>query len=409
MHRHITLPSLLTLVLVSAPLTGAEPPAEFFFHKGDRIVFLGDSITQQYRYTSTVELYLTTRFPKWDMTFLNAGISSDTATGGANRFADHVLVEEPSAITINFGMNDAFGPHLAQIYIKSTESMILAAKKAGARVAVLSPNAVDVRAQPKLKAQLQAQEKFYAPLRELARKHNVPFVDQYAVTRKAMEMIAADDSPVHPFPDGIHTDGTGGLLMAHAILVSLNAPAVVSDLSIDAPSKKATTTDCEIEQMKITPSRITFWRTDRALPMPIRPDWRPILPYVNQLRDLNYYGLKVTGLPAGEYALSIDSKKVGEFTAAELSQGVNLGNLPTGGLFDHGEEVLKMIEAKNRMVINRFFEVVVYRSPDWLADVAKERKPAEMKKRLAKIQAMQAEIYKKARPVAHRFELRSLK
>ena len=100
------------------------------------------------------------------------------------------------------------------------------------------------------------------------------------------------------------------------------------------------TTDCDIEEMKITSDRITFWRTDRALPLPIRPEWRPILPYVNQLRDLNYYGLKVIGLHAGSYALSIDSKKVGEFTAEELSQGVNLAiSLPD--LLTEGLEVCR--------------------------------------------------------------------
>ena len=64
-----------------------------------RIVFLGDSITEQYQYSSYIELYLTTRFPKWNLTFLNAGIGGDTATGGASRFTSHVLAEKPSALT----------------------------------------------------------------------------------------------------------------------------------------------------------------------------------------------------------------------------------------------------------------------------------------------------------------------
>ena len=52
---------------------------EFFFKSDDRIVFLGDSITEQYQYSTDIELYLTTRFPKWNLTFLNAGIGGDTA------------------------------------------------------------------------------------------------------------------------------------------------------------------------------------------------------------------------------------------------------------------------------------------------------------------------------------------
>src|SRR5262249_30178938 len=75
--------------------------AEFFFKPGDRIVFLGDSITAQYQYSTYIELYLTTRFPEWKLTFLNAGISGDTANGGAGRFQKTVLDDKPTAVTIN--------------------------------------------------------------------------------------------------------------------------------------------------------------------------------------------------------------------------------------------------------------------------------------------------------------------
>src|SRR5437879_4777599 len=89
----------LTLFLL-AGLLQAESPKQFFFKEGDRIVFLGDSITEQYQYSTEMELYLTTRFPKWNLTFINAGIGGDTANGGAGRFQAHVLAEKPTAVTI---------------------------------------------------------------------------------------------------------------------------------------------------------------------------------------------------------------------------------------------------------------------------------------------------------------------
>ncbi|HTU17917.1 MAG TPA: SGNH/GDSL hydrolase family protein [Gemmataceae bacterium] len=405
--------TLLLSVVVSAPLTAADDAKSFFFHKGDRIVFLGDSITEQYQYSTDIELYLTTRFPGGDKTFLNAGIGGDTATGGANRFTQHVLAEKPTALTIDFGMNDggygAFNPGAAKNYINKTEQMLQAAKQAGVRVALISPNAVEVRARPQLKTYLETQQKFYAPLKALAEKYKVPFVDQYAVTRKVLDKIAADEANVHPFPDGVHTNGPGGLLMAHTILVGLNAPAVVSDVVIDAADKKAKSTDCTIEELRISTGTISFQRKDKALPMPIQPDWRPMLPYVNDLKDLNYYGLKVTGLNGGKYALSIDGKKVGEYAADELSKGVNLGNLGAGALFEQGQAVFKMINEKNNVVHGRFRGVVMVNAPDWLADVAKERKPTELKKRMEKIQSMQEAIYKKVQPTTHRFELKAMK
>jgi lysophospholipase L1-like esterase len=413
MPRNTPFLTLLVFVFVSAPLAAADDAKDFFFRKGDRIVFLGDSITEQYQYSTDIELYLTTRFPGGDMTFLNAGIGGDTANGGANRFARHVLAEKPTALTIDFGMNDGgyggFNPGAAKNYINKTEQMLQAAKQAGVRVALISPNAVEVRVRPNLKTYLETQQKFYAPLRKLAEKYDVPFVDQYAVTRKVLDTIAANDVDVHPFPDGVHTNGPGGLLMAHTILVGLKAPAVVSDVVIDAAGKKAKGTDCTVEELNVSSESISFQRKDKALPMPIQPDWRPILPFVNDLKNLNYYGLKATGLNGGKYALSIDGKKVGDYTAEELSLGVNLGNLGEGPLFEQGQAVFKMINEKNNLVHGRFRGVVMFNAPDWLADVAKERKPAELKKRMEKIQSMQEAIYKKASPTTHRFELKAMK
>lgn len=403
--------SLLALALVAAPVSAAEDAKDFFFHKGDRIVFLGDSITEQYQYSTDIELYLTTRFPHGSMTFINAGIGGDTATGGARRFAQHVLAEKPAALTIDFGMNDGgyggFNSGAAKNYISKTEEMLRVAQKAGVRVALISPNAVEVRSRPQLKTYLETQRQFYAPLKDLAEKYTVPFVDQYAVTRKILEKIAADQAGVHPFPDGVHTNGPGGLLMAHTILTGLKAPALVSDVQIDIAAKDTKTIDCLVEGLKATSDGVSFQRKDKALPMPIQPDWRPILPYLSDLKDLNYYGLKVKGLNGGKYDLSIDGHKVGEYTSEELSKGVNLGNLATGPLFERGQKVVQMITEKNDIVHKRFRQVVMVPPPPyWLADVYAERKPKELKKLQTEIQERQKEIYEKVQPMTHRFELK---
>lgn len=414
MYRSTPPLTLLAFVLVSAPLFAADDAKYFLFRKGDRIVFLGDSITEQYQYSTYIELYLTTRFPGGDMTFLNAGISGDTATGGAHRLAEHVLAEKPAVLTIDFGMNDggygAFNPGAAKNYINKTESMLQAAQKAGVRVALVSPNAVEVRTKPGLKTYLETQKEFYAPLKELAEKYKVPFVDQYAVTRKILEKIAADNAKVSPFPDGVHTNGPGGLLMAHTILTGLKAPAVVSDAEIDIAGKETKTIDCTVENLNVTSDGVSFQRKDKALPMPIQADWRPILHYLHDLKDLNYYGLKVKGLNGGKYTLSIDGQKIGDYTAEQLSRGVNLGNKGKGPLFEQGQEIFGMIRAKNEIVHKRFRQVVMVPPPPyWLVDVYNERKPKELKKLMAEVQERQKAIYEKAQPTTHRFELKAMK
>jgi lysophospholipase L1-like esterase len=419
MRRIGVIAFLLFLLVVAAP-PAAEPTSGFFFQKGDRIVFLGDSITEQYQYSSVIELYLTTRFPQWNLTFINAGIGGDTASGGAGRFPNHVLAEKPTAVTINFGMNDAgygaFNPNSQKNYVAKTEQMVDMAKKAGVRVALLSPNAVDRRVQERFKLYLETQKEFYAPLKDIASKYGMAFVDQYAVTRAGLEKMEADEAiKVKPFGDGFHTSSPGGLFMAHAILTGLKAPPAVSDVTIDAKASKATASGCKVEKLQAAESSVTFQRTDEALPIPVQMDWETLLPYVNQLKDLNWYGLKVTGLAAGKYALKIDGKEVATYSAEQLAAGVNLGNLTSGPIYDQSAKVWAAINDKNKLVHARFRGVVMFdagKLPDWLADLndtIKERKPKELAKRTEQIAERQAEVYKLAQPVPHTFELTAVK
>lgn len=401
----------IALLLTTAAATFAD---DFFFKPNDRIVFLGDSITEQYQYSTDIELYLTTRFPKWNLTFINAGISGDRAQGGKGRFAEHVLAEKPTAVTINFGMNDAgygaFNADLQKQFTEGTEAMLKMAKQAGVRVAVVSPNAVDRRVQDRFKLYLETQKTFYAPLKDLSAANGAAFVDQYAITRAGLERMEADKAEnVKPFGDGFHTSPNGGLFMAHAILTGLNAPSLVSHVGIDrnsfGPGSGAKTQGCTISQEKKTDNGVSFDRLDEALPIPVQGDWVSLLPYVNNLKDLNRYELLVAGLAAGKYAVLIDGVEVAVHTADELASGVNLGNVTKGPVYDQSQKVFNAINQKNGMVHQRFRGVVMFGAPDWLADVAAERKPKELAKRSEQIAAKQAEIYQMAAPVKRHFDV----
>ncbi len=250
--------AFIGLILATSPALAGDKP--FFFQKGDRVVFLGDSITEQYQYSNDIELYLTTRFPEWKIFFLNAGIGGDTANGGAGRFQKHVLDEKPTAVTINFGMNDGgykdFDEKRNANYVAKTTAMLEAAKAAGVRIALISPNAVDRRVHERFKLYLETQKQFYAPLKEIAAKNGAAFADQYAVTRAALERMEKDDpmaKTAKPFGDGFHTASPGGLLMAHAILTGLNAPAKVTDVVIDGG--KAQTERCKASRSRPAPRK----------------------------------------------------------------------------------------------------------------------------------------------------------
>src|SRR5512143_2805290 len=95
---------LLTLplfVLCSAAL--AQQP--FFLRNGDRVVFYGDSITDQRLYTTFAETYVVTRFPSRNISFTHSGWGGDRVTGGAGgpidvRLWRDVVPFNPTVVTI---------------------------------------------------------------------------------------------------------------------------------------------------------------------------------------------------------------------------------------------------------------------------------------------------------------------
>jgi lysophospholipase L1-like esterase len=406
--------ALAVAALTATPLLAQ--PKSFFFQPNDRVVFLGDSITEQYQYSTYIELYLTTRFPKANFVFLNAGIGGDTANGGANRFQLHVLDDKPTAVTINFGMNDGgygkFDEGRNKTYREKTEAMLKVAKDAGVRVALCSPNAVDPRVKSNGAEYFETQKQFYAPLKDIAAKYDMPFADQYAVTRSAVEAMTKDDPKAEkakPYYDGFHTSPPGGLLMAHAILTQLKAPPLVSHVghSVGSGVKEI---GCQVTDLTSSDTAVSFTRTDDALPLPIQKDWLPMLPYTNELKDLNRYELLVTGLKAGKYDVLIDGVTVATHTNKELAEGVNLGNATSGPVFDHAQKVFEAINKKNGLVADRFFNVLRFNPPGWVKidDLAGQKK-AEAAKRLPKIEAEQKKVNDLAQPKPHKWEVKAAK
>ncbi len=216
-----------------------------------------------------------------------------------------------------------------------------------------------------------------------------------------------------PFPDGFHTAPPGGLLMAHAILTGLNAPALVSDVVIDVtagtPKSEAKGAKFVGKVVFIDDTTVAFTRLDDALPLPVQKDWLPMLPYTNELKDLNYYGLTVKGLKDGDYAVSIDGVEAAKFTAKQLAEGVNLGNLASGPIWDQGKKVLDAINAKNRIVHGRFRGILLGGDPYWATAPGQKRKASELKTRLEEIEAAQEDVFKLAKPIARKFEIKPAK
>ncbi len=268
---------LSLLVIVLAGLTTPARAADFFFKDGDTVVMIGDSITEQYLYSSYVEMWTVTRFPAWKLTFRNTGIGGDTSGGGNGRFQRDVAAYHPTAMTVDFGMNDGgytpFNEGRFRNYMNGLQGMAAKAKKAKIRVAWITPQPRDTGDQGPtalIDYYNRTLEKFSAGVKEIAEKNDGLFVDQFHPYLAVLDKARAASSKYNRITggDAVHPGPPGQALMAASILKGLHFPALVASVEIDAAgkSKEATAKNCSVSDLVIKESGITFSQLDQALP-----------------------------------------------------------------------------------------------------------------------------------------------
>jgi lysophospholipase L1-like esterase len=406
---------LVVAALAVAALPRAVSAAgqdNFFFKEGDKVVMLGDSITEQYLYSTYVELWSITRYPSWKLTFRNVGIGGDTSPGGNGRFKRDVAALHPTALTVDFGMNDGgyggFVPDRYKAYMNGLQGIAHQATAAQIRVAWITPQPLDTAEQGKtaLTGYNQTLEKFSAGVEEIAQKNDGVFVDQFhpylAVLDKAR--TATERYPRITEGDAVHPGPSGQALMAGSILKGLHFPGLVSSAEIDAAEGKVVRAErCKVTDVEGKEGHIRFRRQDEALPFyPAKA--AGILKWLPLRDELNDYHLKVTGLKAGRYEVRLGGTRVAEYPAEGLAAGVNLAGpaLEKGPVAEQVKAIEKAVEDKNRYFHERIFRGVVLAPvnvPDFLGlkltpTEIEAKRQAAVKERLEKMPELDDAIQK---------------
>src|SRR5438132_3905145 len=238
--KSISTKLLVPIFLAFAFATSAFA-GDFLIHDGDRVVFLGDSITEQRLYTTYIEAYALTRHPNWNLTFRNVGWGGDTSwlrqrahpdekqLFAADEAAQQKMVEEsvgkglsrdvlplkPTFVTVKFGMNDhsyqPFREDIFRAYVRSQTEIAKVLGANGARVAFLTPQPIEEK-KPDLDkdARNQSLRRFSDGLKEVVAKSGAAFVDQFDPymtillrerATNAAGFIGGGDA-VHPGPIG---------------------------------------------------------------------------------------------------------------------------------------------------------------------------------------------------------------
>jgi lysophospholipase L1-like esterase len=339
---------------------------------GDKMVFLGDSITEQRIYTRFVMDYFALRYPGANITFRNAGWGGDTSPGGLNRLQRDVLSLKPTIVSICFGMNDAgYGPFKQDVYdryMTGMQGLVTELKKAGVKVVLLTPGCVDSDNNSDLNGYNDTLSRFAKGIVDLATKENLPVYNIHTLMFDAQTKAKKDDPNFTMIPDSVHPNDRGHILMAYGLLKALGCTEHASGLTIDIAKSAAITDRCKIKDLKITPDSIIFTRTDEALPIYFSQDAQAMFKYCPLVDELNQYRFKVTGL-SGNWKLTVQGIDVGTFTSDELTSGINLSTY-AGPWQKLGEDIDDLARNQEQMYFVRWREI----SPAaWLSDDAKAK------------------------------------
>jgi len=410
------LPCLL-LCWASGALAKETPKDAFYLKNGDRVVFYGDSITEQRLYTSFAETYIVTRFPKLNVTFVHSGVGGDRVGGGwmgpiDPRLDRDAIPYKPTAMTIMLGMNDAsykpFDQPTFDTYAAGYRHILDKMKAAdpGVRFTLIEPSPFDDVTRkpgwdPGYNSVLLKYSDFVKQL-AASQKQNVADLNGpvVAMLEKANAADAAGAQKI--IPDRVHPAPGGHLIMAEGLLKAWNAPSLVAGVTIDAAGKRASGTNTAVSGLAFSGGMLTWTQTDSALPFPLDTKDETLMLAVRSsdfVAALDNEPLMVTGLASGSYTLKIDGEPVGTFTTDQLKAGINLALLPT--------PMLKQAQAVHALTWkHNDIHSLRWRSVDFpfLGD-----KSPGVRKALDGLDALEADVVRQqhaaAQPKPHKFAL----
>jgi len=405
------------LLLAAAALLSLSAQDAFHLQDKDRVVFFGDSITDQRLYTTFVETYALTRFPDRQIAFTHSGWGGDRVTGGGGggirvRLSRDVVAYKPNVVTIMLGMNDgryrAFDEQIFNIYSSGFNNIVqtLTKELPGVRITGIIPSPYDdVTRAPMFSGGYNDVLLRYGKfIQEQAgpRKLTVADLNTQVVAMLQKANATDPENAKKILPDRVHPGPAGHLIMAASLLKAWNAPAVVSEVVFNAETRTTDSTfNTTVSDIKVA-NGATWTQTDKALPMAIDLTDPVMALAVNSsdfMETLNRQILRIKGIHDATFTLRIDGSEVGAFSGADFEKGVNLARYKTP-MWAQAWQLHLMTLKRAALHNTRWRQVQV---------PLESENAAGMKAALDALDAVEAELTAKqralAQPKPHKFEL----
>jgi lysophospholipase L1-like esterase len=325
------------------------PLVPFAFQKGDRLLLIGDSITEAPRLARMLETYLTVCRPELEVEVRNVGKGGETAEGFLSRLDTEGLNYRPAATTVCYGMNDAgYAKHngaAAARYRDAGAVIVKRLKAAGARVVLGSLGCISklppwefVR---DLGGTLDGLNASLLYIRDqaaaLAAAEQLPFVDHfwnlYLACARAAGKYGADYS-VCGVDDGVHPSWAGHVVMAYGFFKALGFDGNLGTLTIDLAARTAAASQ---GHTFVAQAEGTYTFTSHRYPYcaegPVEKDWsiRSGMRLVPFNQEFNRLILYVKGTTVARYRVVwMNHQNMPEawhgYPADELAQGIHLAD-----------------------------------------------------------------------------------
>jgi lysophospholipase L1-like esterase len=206
--------------------------ADLLVKDGEKVAFLGDSITAQGwdfpgGYVKLTAAGLQTLGVK--IVPIPAGVGGNTSQDMLARFQADVLAKKPDWVTISCGVNDVWhnpGGVPLDAYEKNITSMVDQAQAAGIKVLIMTATVIGEDDNDNNK-KLVAYNDF---LHQLAAQRHLPVAEENAAFQAAIKAgpPLPNNAPILTV-DGVHPTPDGGQIMASTLLAAFGAtPAQVS-------------------------------------------------------------------------------------------------------------------------------------------------------------------------------------
>lgn len=332
------------LLAVVVGNTYAQKKEDPLFKSGDKIAFIGNSITHNGDFHHYLLLYYATRFPDKKLTFYNLGIKGDNANSFLRRMDADIIPHQADWSIVMAGMNDLnrslYAPdkqaeanmqqrkeRALKDFESYYDSFLTKLKRTKTNIILQKPSIYDQTgelAAVNLVGVNDALEKCGKIIDKLAKKHKVMVIDYWTVMNEINAgMQQKDPTSTIVGQDRVHPGPLGHLVMAYTFLKTIDAPDYVSSLTIDKDGIVHVEYGA-ISNLNRRGEELTFDYLEERLPFPVPPEAENALTLVPFVDDFNTQLLQVKDLEEGVYALTIDDVLISNFTQEELAKGINL-------------------------------------------------------------------------------------